>query len=92
MNGRWPSIDKKFMKEVDMVFISETHAVWNTLPEIPDFKCFGDPSAPLTSSHGGLVVYVKDVLYEHLYDIRFSKCTISFKLDFIPDFAFMRVY
>ena len=44
------------------------------------------------STHGGLVVYIKNVLFDHIQDIRFSKCTVSFKSDFIPDYFFMGVY
>ena len=91
VNGRWPTIDKNFMNETDIIFLSETHAIWSALPTIPNFNCVGDPSAPLLSAHGGLAVYISSVLFTHLQEVRFSKCTISLKFDFIADFCFMGV-
>ena len=92
VNGRWSLSDKRFMDETDIVFISESHGSCKTLPTISGFDKIGDPNVPLLQSHGGLVVYIRSSIYQHIQLVRFSKCSISFKFSFAPTIAFMGVY
>ena len=80
------------MKDMDIVFISESHCSCSSMPEINGFKIVGDPKFPLISTHGGNVAYIKNDIYEHMQSLRFSKCSISFKFNFAPGIVFMGVY
>ena len=92
MNGRWATINKKFLNEKDIVFLSETHANVKSLESVPDFESFGDPSFPLFQKHGGQIALVRSVYAQYISDLRFTKCTISFSLRVIPEVVFMGVY
>ena len=92
VNGRWTSIDKKFMIKKDFVFISETHANVKSLDAVSNFEAFGDPNFPLFQRHGGMAVYVTSVYAQYIVDLRFTRCTISFALSVVPGVFFMGVY
>ena len=59
---------------------------------ITGFKAVGDPNFPLIASHGGIVAYIKDEVFEHMQHIRFSKSSLAFKFSFAPKIVFMVVY
>ena len=92
MNGRWPSINKAFMGDIDMVFLSETHANVTILEKINGFTIFGDPDIPTPVYHGGLAVHVKDHLSQYVKNLRYGKCSLSFSLSIIPNVFFMGIY
>ena len=80
------------MNDIDILFISESHGNCLSMPEITGFKVVGDPKFPLISTHGGIVAYIKNDIYEHIQSLRFSKCSLSFKLGVAPNIFFMGTY
>ena len=80
------------MKDYDIIFLVETHCNCSSMPIISGFEIIGDPSFPLITSHGGIVVYIKEEAFECIQHIRFSKSSVSFKLSFAPNIVFMGVY
>ena len=92
INGRWPLVNKEFLKYTDILFLSETHLGKETLKVIPGFGLICNPDYPLISTHGGLAVYISDSIFQHAQNIRFSNCSVSFNLDFATDVSFMGVY
>ena len=42
VNGRWNIADKNFMRNTDILFISESHGSCLAMPEIEGFKIIGD--------------------------------------------------
>ena len=77
------------MVEKDILFLTETRANANSLDNLQNFTVFGDPNFPLFQKHGGMAAYV---YAQHVTDIRFTKCTLSFALTVITDVVFMVVY
>ena len=73
------------MNQNDIIFLSETHANTKIMEEIKGYYLFGNPDVPIPVSHGGLAVYVKDDLAQHVNNIRYGKCTLSFNLSIIPN-------
>ena len=61
------------------------------LKQVDGFQVVSDPLF-YSNCHGGLAAYVKDNLFPHLTNIRFSKCTLSFSIATIPNCYFMLVY
>ena len=53
VNGRWNIADKNFMKNIDIIFISETHGSCLAMPKMTGFEMVGDEKFPLISRHGG---------------------------------------
>ena len=80
------------MDEKDIIFISETHANVKSLDTVSNFESFGDPTFPLLQNHGGQAVLLSSVYAQHIIDLRFTKCTISFSLSVVPNVFFMGVY
>ena len=91
-NGRWPIMDKKFMYNYDVIFISETHCNGKLLPNVQGFQLLYDVNYPLKTSQGGQAAYVSVRFYPFLENIRYSKCTVSFAVATIPNYSFMSVY
>ena len=58
VNGRWPLMDKKFMYDFDIIFISETHTSGQILMDINGFYKIADPDFK-SSRHGGTGAYIK---------------------------------
>ena len=87
VNGRWIHINKKFMKNLDIIFLSETHCVVKVLD---GFTKYGDPAFQMVKKHGGVAVYVRDEYVKYFKNLRFSKSTISFSLS--PNLFFTGVY
>ena len=54
-----PLIDKSYMNDYDMIFISETHSSGHTLLDISGFHKVVDPLFN-TSKHGGIAAYIKN--------------------------------
>ena len=92
VNGRWNIIEKDFMKYYDILFLTETHCNCTSMPAITGFKVIGDPKFPLIASHDGVVAYIKCEIFDHIQQIRFGKCSISFNFSFAPTLAFIAVY
>lgn len=92
INGRWNVIDKNFMKDYDILFLIETHCNCTSMPVIDGFKAIGDPNFPLIASHGGVMAYIKCDTFEHIQQIRYGKCSISFNFTFAPKLVFIAVY
>ena len=92
INGRWNVVDKNFMKDLDILFLLETHCNSSSMPSISGFNVIGDPTFPLVSSHGGTVVYIKNEFFEHIQQIRYGRCTVSFNFTFAPKVVFIGVY
>ena len=92
VNGRWNMIHRNFRDDVDILFLIETHCNCSTMPVLKGYKKIGGPKLPLTASQGGLVVYVKNKLYEHNQMIRYARCSISFRISFIPNVVFTSAY
>ena len=89
VNGRLSSINKAFMRDMDIVFLSETHANVNILEKVNGFTIFVDLNIPIPIYHGGLAVYVKDHLAQYVTNICYGKCSISFDLNIIPNTCFL---
>ena len=80
------------MKNIDIVFISETHGSCLAMPKMTGFEIVGDEKFPLISRHGGNVAYIKKELYEHMISLRYSKVSLSFNFSFAPNIMFMGTY
>ena len=80
------------MNELDILFLLETHCNCTSMPVISGFRAIGDPKFPLTAAHGGIVVYIKNNIYDHMQRIRFSRCCVSFNFTFAPKIVFIGVY
>ena len=85
-------IDKVFMKQYDIIFIIETHANGQTLPNINGYQVIFDPTFPLTSHHGGIAAYISIKYFHYVTSIRFTKCTLSFSFTILPQYSFVAVY
>ena len=72
------------MEKIDSLFILETHTNIKSLQDVIGFKCLGNPSPQGNSKHGGIAVYTRESLYDDVSDIRYSACTISFRLNSTP--------
>lgn len=92
INGRWTSVDKKFINDKDIVFLSETHNNVKSLECVPGFTAFGDPDFPYFQKHGGIVVYIKNFFAQYITNLRYTKFTISFTLSVVKKVFFMGVY
>ena len=91
VNGRWSLVDKRFMVDYDIVFISETHANGSLLQNTNGYHIISDPSFT-SDNHGGMAAYVSLKLFPYITNIRFSKCTLSFSFTILPGFCFMLTY
>ena len=80
------------MKNLDIIFLSETHCSTKVLENVNCFTKYGDPAFPTVQKHGGLAVYVRDEYAKYIKNLRFSKSTISFTLSNIPNLYFMGIY
>ena len=75
----------------EIVFILETAAGYDEIPNITGYQKFADENI-CKLNHGGIVVYVKYALASHVFNITFNECFISFRLDFVPHFMFVGAY
>ena len=64
---------------------------YEILPNIKNYTKFADQSVKILD-HGGIVAYVHNILASHVFDVTYSDCFISFRLDFIPEFVFIGAY
>ena len=80
------------MKNLDIIFLSETHCSVNILDNVNGFTKYGDPAFPMVKKHGGAAVYVRDEYVKYVKNLRFSKSIISFSPSNIPNLFFMGVY
>ena len=80
------------MKNLDIMFLSETHCSVKALGDIKGFTVFGDPSFPMIQKHGGAAVFVRDHYAQFVKDLRFSKSTVSFTHSNLPNLSFMDMY
>ena len=84
-------VDKTFMVDYDIVFISETHANGSLLQNTNGYHIISDPSFT-SDNHGGMAAYVSLKLFPYIANIRFSKRTLSFSFTILPGFCFMLTY
>ena len=61
------------------------------LPTIPNYKLFSDISVD-TRICGGIIVYIKNNIANHVFQIKYNTCYISFRLDFCPELIFIGTY
>ena len=92
VNGRWNIADKNFMKNIDIVFICETHGSCLAMPKMAGFEIVGDEKFPLISRHGGNVAYIEKEPYAHMIYLRYSKVSLSFNFSFASNIMFMGTY
>ena len=52
---------------------------------------FSDPKVK-RADYGGIVAYIENSLASHVFEMTFSKCFISFRLDHVPQFVFIGMY
>ena len=74
----------------DIVFIFESNLAYSALPEIDKYTVFCNPER--YCKHGGIALYVKDNIANHIFDITYNECFIMFRLDFAPERMFGGVY
>ena len=84
-------MDKTFMMDYDIVFISETHANASLLQHVNGYHIISDPSF-MSNNYGGMAAYVSLRLSPYLTNVRFSKCTLSFSVSVLPGICFMITY
>ena len=75
----------------DIIFVSETSAGYDAIPEIDLYTKFADKDIK-TLSHGGLAFYISKNISSYVFDISFSKSYVSFRLDFTPSLMFIGCY
>ena len=80
------------MKYYDILFLIGTHCNCTSMSATTGFKLIGDHKFPLIASHGGVVAYIKCDIIDHIQQIRFGKCSISFNFSFAPTLALIAVY
>ena len=76
------------MTSKDIVFLTETHANVKLIKNIDGFTLFGNPNIPTPVTHGGLAVFVKHSLAQHVKSLRYGKSSLSF---IFPGIFFMGV-
>ena len=77
--------------EPDIVFILETSSGYQALPDIKGYRKYADASIQYLN-HGGIALYVKSRLMSHVFDMKYKRSFISFRLDYSPKFQFIGTY
>ena len=74
-----------------IIFISEVSIGHGGLPKIPNYTLISDTSVA-TRNHGGIAVYIKDNIVNHVFQVQYNTCYVAFRLDFCQNFMFIGVY
>ena len=77
--------------EYDIAFMSETALATKTLPRLDGYTGLSNSDRKLYS-HGGIIVYTRNVYTNHVIDITYNECYISFRFDFAPNVIFIGIY
>ena len=76
----------------DIVFTLETSTIYENISEKSGYKKFADSIITTHSNHGGIALFVTKHLSSHIFEIRYEKCFISFRINYIPHFVFIGTY
>ena len=74
-----------------IIFISEVSIGHGGLPKIPNYTLISDTSVA-TRNHGGIAVYIKDNIVNHVFQVQYNTCYVAFRLDFCQNFMFIGIY
>ena len=75
----------------DVVFVSETSAGYDAIPNIQGYAKYADKDVRALN-HGGIAFYVKNALVPHVFNVNFNTCYVSFRLNFMPSIVFIGCY
>ena len=74
-----------------IAFLSESSMGYDILPSIKNYTKFADQNIK-SLDYGGIVAYVENSLAPHVFEIRYSTCFVSLRLDHVPQFVFIGMY
>ena len=75
--------------EYDIAFMSEIALATETLPRLVGYTGLSNRKI---YSHGGIIVYIRNVYINHVIDIIYNECYISFRFNFAPNVVFIGIY
>ena len=75
----------------DIVFVSETSAGYDAVPNIQGYSKYADQDVR-TLNHGGIAFYVKSALVPHIFNVSFHTSYVTFRLNYMPSLVFIGCY